>query len=70
MEIIGQGVIPLTRIDENLTPREIEQQAAELAYFLRNIGAHKKIHILQIEILPICKTILTSLGTTRINPSS
>nr|YP_009708496.1 photosystem I assembly protein ycf4 [Ormosia semicastrata]QEV86105.1 photosystem I assembly protein ycf4 [Ormosia semicastrata] len=35
MEIIGQGAIPLTRIDENLTPREIEQKAAELAYFLR-----------------------------------
>ncbi|DAD49256.1 TPA_asm: hypothetical protein HUJ06_031998 [Nelumbo nucifera] len=25
----------LTRTDENLTPREIEQKAAELAYFLR-----------------------------------
>ncbi|KAK7234231.1 hypothetical protein RIF29_47077 [Crotalaria pallida] len=35
MEIIGQGAIPLTRIDQNLTPREIEQKAAELAYFLR-----------------------------------
>ena len=35
MEIIGQGAIPLTRIDENLTSREIEQKAAELAYFLR-----------------------------------
>lgn len=35
MEIRGQGVIPLTRTDENLTPREIEQKAAELAYFLR-----------------------------------
>uniref|UniRef100_A0A8S0Y791 Photosystem I assembly protein Ycf4 n=1 Tax=Spirodela intermedia TaxID=51605 RepID=A0A8S0Y791_SPIIN len=27
--------IPLTRADENSTPREIEQKAAELAYFLR-----------------------------------
>nr|YP_010400653.1 photosystem I assembly protein Ycf4 [Phedimus spurius]UQS79299.1 photosystem I assembly protein Ycf4 [Phedimus spurius] len=35
MEIRGQGDIPLTRTDENLTPREIEQKAAELAYFLR-----------------------------------
>ncbi|KAI3872193.1 hypothetical protein MKW98_011685, partial [Papaver atlanticum] len=35
MEIRGQGSIPLTRTDENLTPREIEQKAAELAYFLR-----------------------------------
>ena len=35
MEIIGQGAIPLTRIDENFTSREIEQKAAELAYFLR-----------------------------------
>nr|TKS04878.1 Apocytochrome f [Populus alba] len=35
MEIRGQGAIPLTRTDENLTPREIEQKAAELAYFLR-----------------------------------
>nr|ARC96430.1 photosystem I assembly protein Ycf4 [Aruncus dioicus]ARC96894.1 photosystem I assembly protein Ycf4 [Aruncus sylvester]QPC56116.1 photosystem I assembly protein Ycf4 [Aruncus dioicus var. kamtschaticus]UBD08048.1 photosystem I assembly protein Ycf4 [Aruncus aethusifolius]WAN80892.1 photosystem I assembly protein Ycf4 [Aruncus sp. JP-2022a] len=35
MEIKGQGAIPLTRTDENLTPREIEQKAAELAYFLR-----------------------------------
>nr|QVX28751.1 photosystem I assembly protein Ycf4 [Poiretia bahiana] len=35
MEIIGQGAIPLTRIDENLTSREIEEKAAELAYFLR-----------------------------------
>nr|YP_009724615.1 photosystem I assembly protein ycf4 [Platylobium obtusangulum]QGQ61525.1 photosystem I assembly protein ycf4 [Platylobium obtusangulum] len=34
MEIIGQGAIPLTRIDENLTPLEMEQKAAELAYFL------------------------------------
>ncbi|KAB1202452.1 Apocytochrome f [Morella rubra] len=35
MEIRGHGTIPLTRTDENLTPREIEQKAAELAYFLR-----------------------------------
>lgn len=35
MEIKGQGAIPLTRTDENLTPREIEQKASELAYFLR-----------------------------------
>nr|YP_010480879.1 photosystem I assembly protein Ycf4 [Polygala hongkongensis]UVN15714.1 photosystem I assembly protein Ycf4 [Polygala hongkongensis] len=34
MEIRGQGAIPLTRTDQNLTPREIEQKAAELAYFL------------------------------------
>ncbi|KAB2616978.1 photosystem I assembly protein ycf4 [Pyrus ussuriensis x Pyrus communis] len=27
--------IPLTLTDENFTPREIEQKAAELAYFLR-----------------------------------
>nr|URQ17714.1 photosystem I assembly protein Ycf4 [Fagopyrum leptopodum var. leptopodum] len=35
LEIRGQGAIPLTRTDENLTPREMEQKAAELAYFLR-----------------------------------
>nr|AIW51411.1 photosystem I assembly protein ycf4 [Corallorhiza maculata var. occidentalis] len=35
MEIRGRGSITLTRTDENLTPREIEQKAAELAYFLR-----------------------------------
>nr|YP_009106987.1 photosystem I assembly protein ycf4 [Sapindus mukorossi]YP_010029869.1 photosystem I assembly protein Ycf4 [Sapindus delavayi]AIT96733.1 photosystem I assembly protein ycf4 [Sapindus mukorossi]QOU12372.1 photosystem I assembly protein Ycf4 [Sapindus delavayi] len=35
MEIRGLGAIPLTRTDENLTPREIERKAAELAYFLR-----------------------------------
>ncbi|GFP86421.1 photosystem i assembly protein ycf4 [Phtheirospermum japonicum] len=35
MDIRGRGAIPLTRTDENLTPREIEQKAAELAYFLR-----------------------------------
>nr|UDP58426.1 photosystem I assembly protein Ycf4 [Kielmeyera appariciana]UDP58512.1 photosystem I assembly protein Ycf4 [Kielmeyera coriacea] len=34
MEIKGQGAIPLNRTNENLTPREIEQKAAELAYFL------------------------------------
>ena len=35
MEIKGQGAIPLTHTDENLTPREMEQKAVELAYFLR-----------------------------------
>nr|YP_011014231.1 photosystem I assembly factor II [Arenaria przewalskii]WQA10636.1 photosystem I assembly factor II [Arenaria przewalskii] len=35
LEIRGQGAIPLTRMDANLTPREMEQKAAELAYFLR-----------------------------------
>nr|YP_010025604.1 photosystem I assembly protein Ycf4 [Dianthus chinensis]QOQ36094.1 photosystem I assembly protein Ycf4 [Dianthus chinensis] len=35
LEIRGQGAIPLTRTDENMTPREIEQKAAELASFLR-----------------------------------
>ncbi|KAA3472374.1 photosystem I assembly protein ycf4 [Gossypium australe] len=35
MEIRGQGAVTLTRTDENLTLREIEQKAAELAYFLR-----------------------------------
>ncbi|MBA0667458.1 hypothetical protein Goklo_000535, partial [Gossypium klotzschianum] len=35
MEISGQGPVPLTRIDENLTPRKIEQKTTELAYFLR-----------------------------------
>jgi hypothetical protein len=35
IDIRGRGAIPLTRTDENLTPREIEQKAAELAYFLR-----------------------------------
>ena len=35
MEIRGRGSVPLTRTDENLTPREIEQKLAELAYFLR-----------------------------------
>jgi len=35
MDIRGHESITLTRTDENLTPREIEQKAAELAYFLR-----------------------------------
>ena len=35
MEIRGQVAIPLTRTDENLTLCEVEQKAAELAYFLR-----------------------------------
>nr|YP_010628320.1 photosystem I assembly protein Ycf4 [Begonia convolvulacea]WBN95296.1 photosystem I assembly protein Ycf4 [Begonia convolvulacea] len=35
IEIRGQGAIPLTRNEKNLTPQEIEQKAAELAYFLR-----------------------------------
>ncbi|KVG28892.1 Photosystem I Ycf4, assembly [Cynara cardunculus var. scolymus] len=35
MDIRGQGAILLTRTDENFTPREMEQKAAELAYFLR-----------------------------------
>ena len=36
IEIKGQGAIPLTRTDDNfLTSYEIEQKAAELAYFLR-----------------------------------
>nr|AWH05891.1 photosystem I assembly protein ycf4 [Asclepias engelmanniana] len=35
MDIRGQGAIPLTRTDENLTPWEIAQKAAELASFLR-----------------------------------
>nr|YP_009989929.1 photosystem I assembly protein Ycf4 [Euphorbia maculata]QNN01544.1 photosystem I assembly protein Ycf4 [Euphorbia maculata]UNS16513.1 photosystem I assembly protein Ycf4 [Euphorbia maculata]WEH00851.1 hypothetical protein [Euphorbia maculata]WKV29025.1 photosystem I assembly factor II [Euphorbia maculata] len=35
MEIRGRGTVPLTRTDETLTPREIEQKVAELAYFLR-----------------------------------
>ncbi|KAL4190819.1 hypothetical protein AMTRI_Chr07g77650 [Amborella trichopoda] len=34
IEIRSQGSIPLTRTDENFTPREIEQKAVELAYFL------------------------------------
>nr|YP_010586979.1 photosystem I assembly protein Ycf4 [Amsonia elliptica]UZZ45946.1 photosystem I assembly protein Ycf4 [Amsonia elliptica] len=35
MDIRGQGAIPLTRTDENLTAREIVEKAGELAYFLR-----------------------------------
>ena len=35
MEIRGHDTIHLTRTDENLTPQEIEQKAAKLAYFLR-----------------------------------
>ena len=35
MEIRGQKAIPLTHSNENLTPREMEQKATELAYFLR-----------------------------------
>nr|QXO87193.1 photosystem I assembly protein Ycf4 [Leichhardtia flavescens] len=35
MNIRGQGDIPLTRTDENLTTREIVEKAAELSYFLR-----------------------------------
>nr|YP_010628498.1 photosystem I assembly protein Ycf4 [Begonia depauperata]WBN95474.1 photosystem I assembly protein Ycf4 [Begonia depauperata] len=35
IEIRGQGAIPLTRNEKNFTPQEIEQKAAELAYFLR-----------------------------------
>nr|YP_010165223.1 photosystem I assembly protein Ycf4 [Chamaecyparis pisifera]AQM39016.1 photosystem I assembly protein Ycf4 [Chamaecyparis lawsoniana]AQM39099.1 photosystem I assembly protein Ycf4 [Chamaecyparis hodginsii]QJE70825.1 photosystem I assembly protein Ycf4 [Chamaecyparis obtusa]BCB64035.1 photosystem I assembly protein Ycf4 [Chamaecyparis obtusa var. formosana]BCB64865.1 photosystem I assembly protein Ycf4 [Chamaecyparis obtusa var. obtusa] len=35
MEIKGQQDIPLTRTEENLTLREMEQKAAELARFLR-----------------------------------
>lgn len=35
MDIRGQGSVPLTRTDENFTPREMEQKAAESAYFLR-----------------------------------
>nr|YP_010475838.1 photosystem I assembly protein Ycf4 [Corydalis pseudoadoxa]UVH70125.1 photosystem I assembly protein Ycf4 [Corydalis pseudoadoxa] len=34
MEIRGQGSVPLTQSEENFTPREMEQKAAELAYFL------------------------------------
>nr|AWH10392.1 photosystem I assembly protein ycf4 [Asclepias viridiflora] len=35
MDIRGQGAIPLTRTDENLTSWEIAQKAAELSCFLR-----------------------------------
>nr|YP_010158982.1 photosystem I assembly protein Ycf4 [Austrosteenisia blackii]QRG31261.1 photosystem I assembly protein Ycf4 [Austrosteenisia blackii] len=34
METIEQGFIPLTRIEDNLTPPEISQKAGELAIFL------------------------------------
>ncbi|KAI3839577.1 hypothetical protein MKX03_003686 [Papaver bracteatum] len=45
MEIRGQGAIPLTRTDENLTPREIEQKAAELAYFLKHSLPSHILHL-------------------------
>nr|AVM84360.1 photosystem I assembly protein ycf4 [Adenocalymma subincanum] len=35
MDIRGRGVLLVTRIDENLTPREVEEEAVELAFFLR-----------------------------------
>nr|QBC71289.1 photosystem I assembly protein Ycf4 [Alluaudia procera] len=35
LEIRGMGALPVTRTDANLTPREIEEKAAELSYFLR-----------------------------------
>ena len=35
MEIRGHDTILLTPTEENLTPQEIEQKAAKLAYFLR-----------------------------------
>nr|AWI70585.1 photosystem I assembly protein ycf4 [Ambelania acida] len=35
MDIRGQGAIPLTRTDENLTPLAIVDKAAELSNFLR-----------------------------------
>nr|YP_009493601.1 photosystem I assembly protein Ycf4 [Eucommia ulmoides]ANP25515.1 photosystem I assembly protein Ycf4 [Eucommia ulmoides]AWN56523.1 photosystem I assembly protein Ycf4 [Eucommia ulmoides]AZT79286.1 photosystem I assembly protein Ycf4 [Eucommia ulmoides]UDP56426.1 photosystem I assembly protein Ycf4 [Eucommia ulmoides]WMG64936.1 photosystem I assembly protein Ycf4 [Eucommia ulmoides] len=35
LDIRGRRAIPLTRTDENLDPREIEEKGAELAYFLR-----------------------------------
>nr|YP_009407338.1 photosystem I assembly protein [Aldrovanda vesiculosa]ASA46319.1 photosystem I assembly protein [Aldrovanda vesiculosa]QBC71206.1 photosystem I assembly protein Ycf4 [Aldrovanda vesiculosa]QBE88665.1 photosystem I assembly protein ycf4 [Aldrovanda vesiculosa] len=34
LEIRGQGPVPITRTDENFTPREMEEKTAELAYFL------------------------------------
>ena len=34
MEIRSHDTIPLTCTNENLTPQEIEQKAAKLAYFL------------------------------------
>ncbi|MFQ6667802.1 hypothetical protein Gotur_033705, partial [Gossypium turneri] len=33
MEIRGQGAVPLTRTDENLTPREIEQKVLNWPIF-------------------------------------
>nr|YP_009477310.1 photosystem I assembly protein ycf4 [Pleonotoma albiflora]AVM81858.1 photosystem I assembly protein ycf4 [Pleonotoma albiflora] len=35
IDIRGRGVLLLTRTDENLTPQEVEEEAVELAYFLR-----------------------------------
>nr|AVM83967.1 photosystem I assembly protein ycf4 [Adenocalymma hatschbachii] len=35
MDIIGRGVLLVTRTDENLTQREVEEEAVELAFFLR-----------------------------------
>nr|AVM83217.1 photosystem I assembly protein ycf4 [Adenocalymma cinereum] len=35
MYIRGRGVLLVTRTDENLTPREVEEEAVELAFFLR-----------------------------------
>nr|YP_009476885.1 photosystem I assembly protein ycf4 [Adenocalymma divaricatum]AVM81432.1 photosystem I assembly protein ycf4 [Adenocalymma divaricatum] len=35
MDIRGRGVLLVTLIDENLTPREVEEEATELAFFLR-----------------------------------
>ncbi|KAK7326575.1 hypothetical protein VNO80_32652 [Phaseolus coccineus] len=34
METIEQGFLPLTRIEDNLTPPEIANKAGELAFFL------------------------------------
>ncbi|KAL2924324.1 Acetyl-coenzyme A carboxylase carboxyl transferase subunit beta chloroplastic, partial [Bienertia sinuspersici] len=50
LEIRGQGAIPLTRTDENLTPRKIEQKAAELAYFLRDF-LEKFIELEELHLL-------------------
>ena len=35
LNIRGRGTIPLTRADENWTPRQMEEKVAELALFLR-----------------------------------
>nr|YP_009446616.1 photosystem I assembly protein ycf4 [Adenocalymma aurantiacum]ATY47919.1 photosystem I assembly protein ycf4 [Adenocalymma aurantiacum] len=35
MDIRGRGVLLVTPTDENLTPREVEEEAVELAFFLR-----------------------------------